>query len=174
MLVIALLHAGASGQSLGEAARKEAERRKSIEQQGVSARVIQDADLTRIGAKGNLGIFSPVPGDKPRPPASLKAERGSPAPFRNKIQKLEREIRQTEEKLAEMRARVARERWAPPRVGRLSRNGRSRVSEERLRSQIQRLETRLNYLRQDRSETYSAGRRAGFLPGELDGKGILP
>jgi DNA repair exonuclease SbcCD ATPase subunit len=87
---------------------------------------------------------------------------------------LEREIRQAEEKLAEMRARVARERWAPPKVGRLSRNARSRVSEERLRSQIRSLETRLNYLRQERSETYAAGRRAGFLPGELDGKGILP
>ena len=174
MSMIGLLHAEASGQSLGDVARREAERRKSLEQQGVSAKVIQEADLSKIGAGGNLGIFSPAPGNKPRPPSSLSGERGSPAPFRNKIQKLERETRQTQEQLAELRARVARERWAPPRVGRLSRSARSPVSEERLRSQTRSLETRLNYLRQERSETYDAGRKAGFLPGELDGKGILP
>jgi len=29
-------------------------------------------------------------------------------------------------------------------------------------------------LRRERLETYDAGRKAGFLPGELDGKGLIP
>ena len=35
-------------------------------------------------------------------------------------------------------------------------------------------EVKLKRLRQDRFETYDAGLKAGFLPGELDGKGIWP
>ena len=44
----------------------------------------------------------------------------------------------------------------------------------RLDVQIKDWEVKLKRLRQDSFETYDAGLKAGFLPGELDGKGIWP
>src|SRR5436309_12650461 len=164
----------ASGQSLGDAARKEAERRKGLEQQGVSGKVIQDADPASAGAGGNLGVFSPALEQRRRPAIRVNGERGSPAFFRARIQKLDRDMRQTEDRLADLRERIAKERWSAPKVGGRNRSRRSGTSAERLQGQVRGLERKLNYLRQERSDAYSAGRRAGFLPGELDGKGIIP
>ncbi len=172
--LIAFLVIHLSGQSLGDLARKEAERRKNLEQQGVPAKVIQDIDVAKISENGNLSVFSPAPEMKSRAQLSSSGAKGSPVSFRNRLQKLDREIRQIEDRLAELRARLVKERWAPPRSGRRSRSTRSGSTEERLQSQIRSLEIKVKYLRQDHSETYSAGRKAGFLPGELDGKGIIP
>jgi hypothetical protein len=36
------------------------------------------------------------------------------------------------------------------------------------------LELKLKRLRQDRLHVYDAALRSGFLPGEIDGKGITP
>jgi len=35
------------------------------------------------------------------------------------------------------------------------------------------LEAKLKRLKQERLEAYETGRKAGYLPGELDGKGII-
>jgi uncharacterized protein (UPF0335 family) len=43
-----------------------------------------------------------------------------------------------------------------------------------LREEIEDLELKLKRLQQERSEVYAEGKKAGFLPGELSGKGIIP
>ncbi|PYV12309.1 MAG: hypothetical protein DMG07_17315, partial [Acidobacteria bacterium] len=80
------------------------------------------------------------------------------------------------DRLASLRARVEAERWTPPRAARSRRGTRIVQSEKRPRLdvQIKDWEVKLKRLRQDRFETYDAGLKAGFLPGELDGKGIWP
>jgi len=57
LVVLALLPTLASGQSLGEAARKEKERRKKNEETGVKARSFTDADVRTVPASP-----SPAPG----------------------------------------------------------------------------------------------------------------
>jgi hypothetical protein len=66
------------------------------------------------------------------------------------------------------------ERWQLPKVGKISRGSNNTSARERLRVQIQELEAKLKHWRRERFETYESGRKAGFLPGELDGKGIVP
>src|SRR5439155_22393802 len=45
----------------------------------------------------------------------------SVASFQNRLRSLDRQIRQTEDKIEFSRERLAKERWAPPKTGRLSR-----------------------------------------------------
>ena len=166
--------APASGQSLAEAARREAERRKALERQGVEGKVI---------------VFNPepsVPNQLSRKPSRPPPARASPSragssvgqkpllSLRSNLQKLDREIAQGEEKLKLLRSRLQAEKWRIPNVGRISRNSNSSLAQERLRSQIEDLEVKVKYWRRERSEIYENGRKSGFLPGELDGKGIVP
>ena len=44
----------------------------------------------------------------------------------------------------------------------------------RLQAEIEELELKLKQLRRERAETFDDGRKAGYLPGELEGKGIIP
>jgi hypothetical protein len=159
-------------QSLSEAAQKEAERRKNLAQNGIEAKVIEEDDISDAAMQANVSTFSPVFSSKPasREPAS----KAKVQPYRNALQKYDREIRQSEEKLKSLRAKLNAERWALPKVGKISRNSDSSASEEKLKAQIQDLELKLAQLRRERLETYDAGRKAGFLPGELDGKGVMP
>ena len=46
--------------------------------------------------------------------------------------------------------------------------------QRRLREQIEELEIKLKYMREERRENYEMGRKAGYLPGDLEGKGIVP
>jgi hypothetical protein len=105
----------------------------------------------------------------PRPPPSRPA-----TTFRTALQRLDRQIRQLEDRIALLGRRVQSERWAPPPVGRLSRSGVRAGSEERIRHEIEDLEIRLRSLKTERLETWDAARKAGFLPGEIDGRGITP
>ena len=159
------------GQSLGELGRKETERRRSIESQTGAAREVRQADLAQAGAAGNLGTFSPPPARAPAPARREEKSRDSPERYRTALRKLDREIRATEDRLTSLRARAHAERHAPS-PGRESRRGTAGPRSVEL--SIAEQELKLKRLRQDRYETYDAGRRAGFLPGELEGKGIVP
>jgi len=171
LLMLALL----CSQSLGEIGRREAERRRGLEAEGGGGgRTIAETDLSR--SSGNLGTFSTSPGSAAAPPAKTgKAEaRASPARYRSAIQRLDRAVRAAEDRLSSLRARVAAERWAPPKKGRGGGGDDGRSQTKNLELQIGEWETKLKRLREERFETYDAGRKAGFLPGELDGKGIIP
>jgi len=176
LLLLGLLLA----QSLGDLARREAERRRTVDEQGLPEKTILQQDVARLGAQGALSTSSALPHDK-APPARASPPAGtrdSLARFRSTLQKLDREIRTAEDRIALLRARAKSEADSPATPRRSSRSrrggGARATSEHRPDAQIKEWETKLKRLRQDRSEAYGAGRRAGFLPGELDGKGIWP
>jgi len=176
LLLLAVLLA----QSLGDLARREAERRRTVDEQGLPEKTILQQDVARLGAGGSVSTSSALPHDKP-PPARASppvGARDSLARYRSTLQKLDREIRTAEDKIALLRARGKSEAdnpATPRRNSRSRRGGGARATaDHRPDVQIKEWETKLKRLRQDRFETYDAGRRAGFLPGELDGKGIWP
>jgi|WetSurMetagenome_2_1015567.scaffolds.fasta_scaffold371584_1 predicted RNase H-like nuclease (RuvC/YqgF family) len=163
-----------NSQSLAELARREAERRKALDLEGVKGKIIQDFDV-RQRSGGNISTSSPSEDSRktaekqtaPKSGVSLKI-------YRAAIEKLDREIRQARKKLTAIRERLADLRWAPPRAGKSSASSTSDSSLERLSVQIQELEAKLKQLESERLQTYDEGRKAGYLPGELDGKGIMP
>ncbi len=159
-------------QSLTDVAREEAERRRVLEQQGIEGKVI-NPDVVQ---GGNLTVSTGSPSTAPKSTSekSLGTGRTSLHSFRTALQKLDRAIRQDEERLELRRARLESERWEIPKSRRSSGRGRTLKSENKLQEEIEDLEIKLRQLRQERSETYDAGKKAGFLPGELDGKGIIP
>jgi hypothetical protein len=174
LLLLAIATVECRAQSLGDVARREAERRRKLEQEGKAGKTIADQDLACHGRNGNITLSRPDPPPRQTPSPSSGPGPRSAASFQNRLRSLDRQIRQTEDKIAFSRERLARERWAPPRTDRLSRRRGTDSSEERLRWQIRSLENKLKSLRQERREVYDAGRKAGLLPGELDGKGIIP
>ena len=47
-------------------------------------------------------------------------------------------------------------------------------SQSKLQAEIEELQIKLKRLQEERFEVYESGKKAGFLPGELEGKGIIP
>ncbi|MBM3790979.1 MAG: hypothetical protein FJW35_11620 [Acidobacteria bacterium] len=163
-----------AAQSLAEAARKEAERRKALQLQGITAKVITSQDLRLEESAGRLTVSEGTPhrsAPDARPPAATPENLRR---FQTELLRLDREIRESEEQLDLTRDRAERERWAPPAPGRVGRSRGSGPSYEQLRSKALELEKKLRRLRDERLEVYRRGRRAGFHPGELEGRGILP
>lgn len=158
-------------QSLAEAARKEADRRRSLEEQGVQAKVIDNAGVARV-SNGNIttSIVRPSESKAVLHPSPKR----SPGSIRTTLTRIDREIWETAEKLKSVRARADAMRWASPKTGRITRHRAREPAEERLQSEIANLELKLERLRKERFDAYAAGLKAGFLPGELDGKGITP
>jgi len=162
-------------QSLADVARQEAERRRRMDEQGIETKIIE-GDPGLLAPNGNLTVFAP---DHSAPKKSIKESasgKGQPSvrSYRNALQKLDRSIQRDEERLKARRARLQAEKWAPPKVGPISRSAGNADSLHRLQEEIEDLELRLKQQRKERSEVYDEGRKAGFLPGELDGKGLIP
>lgn len=161
----------AYSQSLAEAARRESERRKELAQRGVKAKVIEVEDPALVAPKGNLSTSRPTPHEATRTPAEPSGRKSeSLRSFQTKLQKLDREISNSDNRLELLRGRLE----AGRRASQGSPRGSSASSLERLRQQIGDLELKLSQLREERSDTYHAGRKAGFLPGELEDRGIIP
>jgi hypothetical protein len=157
-------------QSLAEAARKESERRRILEERGISGRVIEQQDTTQLGLNGSLSVFAPVPASRPAEKPAVAIERGAPNSFRKALQNLDHEIRQGEDRLILLKEKITTARRAPPVLTRSSRSNSRALSTNRLQDDVREWELKLKRLRQDRLDTYTAGRKAGFLPGELDWK----
>jgi predicted RNase H-like nuclease (RuvC/YqgF family) len=163
-----------NSQSLADLARREAERRKVLEQEGVEGKTIQGTEVRRTSDE-NISTSSPSEDSRKTPEKQTAPKSGvSLKTYRAAIEKLDGEIRQAREKLTALRERLADLRWAPPRTGKSSASSASASSLERLSVQIQELEAKLKQLESKRLQTYDEGRKAGYLPGELDGKGIMP
>jgi hypothetical protein len=164
-----------SAQSLAELARKEAERRRALKEQGVSGKVIESGGPALDGNSGRVTTSDTTSSLTALTSGSRAVKNADRAgPYRTKLQSLERQIRQNEEQLRLLKARMASERWAPPKPGRITRNLRTGSSFEDLRWKALQLEAKLKQLRAERLEVYEQGRKAGFLPGELEGKRISP
>ncbi len=158
-------------QSLAEAARKEAERRRRLEDQNVEAKVIHGRGSLEV-SNGNVTTFG---GGTARssPSAAARETKGrtSLSAYRNRLHKLEGEIFNGEQRLNQLRREAATERWTLPKARRAT-GGSS--AQEKLRKQADDLEIKLKKLRRDRQELWDEAKRAGFLPGELDGKALAP
>ena len=162
-------------QSLVDVARDEAERRKRLEEQGIEARVI-DENAAGLARQGNI-TTSTEPAAAVQMPSvrsdPLKSQ-GSLRSYRSALQKLDRAIQQNEAHLAAKRARMQAEKWANLKSGKASKGSGAENPQSRLQAEIDALQIKLKQLRDERFEAYEAGKRAGFLPGELEGKGIIP
>jgi hypothetical protein len=162
-------------QSLADVAREEAQRRRLLEEQGIEGKVLEGkaVPLTTDSNRTKSRISSGAPKSRSTQSDSPKGQ-NSARRYKTALQKLDRTIRQDEERLQSRRLRLQAERWALPKVGRVSARSQSTDSQDRLKREIEDLETKLKQLRRERAEIYEEGRQAGFLPGELDGKGIIP
>jgi hypothetical protein len=159
--------AAAGSQSLTEIAKKEAERRRLLDQQGIEARKIEQENVPGLASKGSVSLSS-LPGSGP--PARLPAQTGrkpSLEQYRTGLRTFDAEIVRSEERLGALRKRLDLEKDAPIRLGRGVRPGAAGNSKAKLQSQIQDLEIKLKRLRTDRLKLYDTARKAGFLPGEL-------
>ncbi len=90
------------------------------------------------------------------------------------LQKLDQAIRKEERQLALKREKLEAGRRTLPGPGPLDARsgGWKREARERLEAEIREIGERLVELRRARADCYDEGRKAGFLPGELDGRGI--
>ena len=163
-----------SAQSLADAARKETERRRQLAEQGVEARVIE-GDSRAQSSRGSITTFTRGSEPKNLPArAGESGRRASASTYRSRLQKLDREIREEEERRDLLLRQAEAAKWSLQRIGRTRRAAAGPTLQERLRKQAEELEIKLKTLRQQRLETYEAGRKAGFNPGELDGKAVTP
>jgi hypothetical protein len=159
-------------QSLFEAAQREAQRRKGLEQQSIEGKTIAGNGPSQAAPQGKISTSSPALSSRPAP--------GEPKPkarlqtFRSALQKYDWAIRRSSERLRVLQSRLGAESWTLPRVEGRSGRINTRSSRDNIKMQIQDLELELAQLRRERLETYDAGRKEGFLPGELDGRGIIP
>jgi hypothetical protein len=163
-----------AAQDLGELARREAQRRAGIEAQGGADRKIVQADLERARPGGNVTTFSVPALRTPAPPAPRPAGGRTAERYRSALQRLDRQIASVEDRIGALRARAEAEKWEIRRAGRSGSRAPAERAPPKRELAIREQEVKLRRLRQERFETYDAGRRAGFLPGELDGKGIVP
>ena len=173
MLALPLMVRESGAQSLAELARKEAERRKALQDQGVTAKVIEQSKVPTDAGSGRVTLSSPPAVRSGAAPGKAESPAGL-ASYRSKLQNLGGEISKAEAQVRLIKARLAEERWAPPKAGRIGSRQNAGSSPEQLKWKVRELEARLQQLRDQRLEVYLRGRKAGFLPGELEGKGITP
>jgi hypothetical protein len=163
-------------QSLSDVAREETERRRLLEQQGIEAKVIV-RDSGQRAVNGTIRQEKVPSSTSAKASASSKTnkDRGSARNYRSALQRLDKAILKEEGRLKVRCERLQSMQGVPPRFS-TSRADRNQTSNNitRLQSEIEDIEENLKQLRQERMEKYEEGLKEGFLPGELDGKGIIP
>ena len=162
-------------QSLADVALQEAERRRQLDQQGIEGKVIE-GNAVPSSSEGNITTSKDTRPVAPKTPADATASKGkaSARSFRAALQKLDRTIRENEHRLELRRARQQSQRWETPKTGRVSRRRSKADSQNDMQKEIEELQVKLQRLRRERAEVYEEGIKAGFLPGELDGKSLDP
>ncbi len=173
-LAVILLCGESVAQSLAEAARREAERRKSLEQRGVEGKVIGEETLRPQPSTNRNVRGVPERARSQEDRGRSTGGRTTARSYRSAISRIENEIQRCEERLAALKRRQEAEKFILPRVGRAAGSRSAANSRERVSGQILDAESKLKRLQQERLEAYEAGKKAGFLPGELDGHGIVP
>lgn len=162
-------------QSLADIAREEAERRKRLDMQGVEAKVMdQIPEQPAPESPPELSAPDLRGPEKAKTPSRTPKSSASVQGYRTALRKLDQAIRKDQQRLQSMRSRLHSEKWGVAPTARISKGGTSEQSRNRLEADIQELELKLKELRRERSEIYEEGRKAGFLPGELEGRGVVP
>ena len=162
-------------QSLTDFARREAERRQLLEEQGIQGKVIVN-NAANSASSGDVSMPEAPSArrEKPAEQSGTSAGRKSAGSYRTALQKLDRQIQQGEDRLAALQARLHAEKWSRPKTRRASGRSQKKNSTGQLQAQIEELQMKVKRLREERFEVYESGRKAGFLPGELDGKFTNP
>jgi hypothetical protein len=162
-------------QSLTDFARKEAERRRLLEEQGIQGKVIVN---DTAGSTSNEGASVPEASSARREKPAERSEspkgRNSVNSYRTALKKLDQQIQQSEERLASLQARLEAEKRSRPKTSRASSRSLTKSSVSPLQVQIDASQMKVKRLREERFEVYESGKKAGFLPGELDGKYTNP
>jgi hypothetical protein len=174
LLSILLPVIAVAAQSLADLARAEAERRKQIERQGIPAKRIESFGRLPEVSRGAVSTSNPAFRPAAAAGAAAKTEpRPALRTFQSRLQKLDGEIAKAEDRIKLLRAKADAARWAPMKITKGSQGGASASNQDQLHWQILELEGKIAALRRERSDVFQAGRRAGYLPGELEGRGIL-
>lgn len=162
-------------QSLADIARDEAERRNRLNEQGIVAKVI-DGNTPGSGRQANITTSSESDIRPKEARSQPRSEKGASSVrnYRAALQKLDRAIQKTELRLTSARARMQAAKRADSRSTSTPSRGGKKEQQDRLQIEIEEIQIELKQLRQERLEVYDSGRKAGFMPGELDGKGIVP
>ena len=162
-------------QSLADAARREAERRDRIERLGIEEKIIEgNGKCSATG--GNVSVFKP-PGVKPEKATKASfpsKDRNALRRYRTQLQKLDKEIRKGEVRLEKLKDRLDSLKRKSLEIGNLKGFSRNNESQDRILEQIAVQQVDLKLLRKERREIFDSGRKDGFLPGELEGRGIIP
>jgi hypothetical protein len=162
-------------QSLADIARQEAERRRLLEQQGVEGKVIEEQIAQPAHGENGAALINPSEKQKTTPADRVFPKgRVSKRDYRAELQKLDRAIRQNEERLHLARTRLQAEQRALPKTNKLSASSRTTNPQERLQKEINELQIKLKELHRERTEVYEEGKKAGLLPGELEGRSPMP
>jgi uncharacterized protein (DUF3084 family) len=162
-------------QSLMDFARQEAERRRQLQEQGIQAKVIVN------NTAGTASSGEEAASEAPPAKANKRATRSdspqshrSVGSYRTALQKLDRQIQQIEERLSSLRAQLHAEKWSLSKTRRASGRSKPKKSASQLQTEIDGLQLKVKHLRDERFDIYESGRKAGFLPGELEGKYTNP
>jgi chromosome segregation ATPase len=162
-------------QSLADAARREAERRDRIERLGIEEKVIEENGICSDPG-GNVSVFMPseIESEEPAAAAFPAKDRSTLRRYRAKLQKLDKDIGKGETRLESLQDRLDSLKRKSLRIEDFKGFSRNDESRDRILEQIEALKIDLKQLRKERREVFDAGRKEDFLPGELDGKGIIP
>jgi hypothetical protein len=162
-------------QSLTDFARQEAERRRLLEEQGIQGKVIVNNAASPASNEDLSGAgVSPSKQEKRAERSESPKGRNSANSYRTTLQKLDRQIQQSEDRLASLQARLQAEKWSRPKTRHASSRSQKKNSTGQLQAQIEELQLKVKRLREERFEVYESGKKAGFMPGELDGKYTNP
>lgn len=169
LLIMVLLCSGAiRSQSLEEAARREAERRRQLDEKGIAGKVI--SELPASTAAANVTTSAPVYSRASPPAAASKAGASALKSCRATIERLDRQIREGQDNLDLLRRRLDAARREDAEMWRPSRSAASRGRTQQVREQVAAAEARMRRLREERLAAWDRCRRAGFLPGEIEGR----
>ena len=159
-------------QSLADVAREEAKRRLQLEERGIEGKVIEANTLPSLSEKDRAAPMDSSKKEKSVPDERASSqERVSLRSYRTKLKKLDRSIQQNEERLELIRTRLLTAQRTLNTPGKLSAVEKAIKEQERLQKEIEELQLKLKQLRRERREIYEEGRKDGYLPGELEGRG---
>ena len=169
------LNSAAATESLADAARRESERRKEVDRLGIEETVI--IGNGRCSAReGNVTISDPseIKPLKDSSQTSSPKNSSSLRQYRTTLQKMDRDIRKNEARLEKLRDRLQDLRRKNLTIRDISKIGKNEESRDQTQAEIEALQDELKQQRRERMEVYDSGKKDGFLPGELEGKGIIP